>query len=289
MNIPAALCVTMSAYLYGTIFRKPYSQKFPKKGARHAYNAISSFVAVIVLLMWGGVEKVSGFTLLLAVFFGIITAVYQVVNLKALELGPVSYTTVIISLSTLIPALSGAIFWKEKLGIAQIVGMVLLVICLFLSVDFRDKEKKASVAWLIYCLIAFVCAGGIGVMQKIHQTSNYKSEVNAFLIVAFLCSFIYSGILFLWIYGMNRKSAVTKSTKEATSKWWLWGILLIVSGVAIALNNKLNLILSGLMDSAVFFPLVNGGGLVLTTLAGVIFFKEKLSVLQWIGDRKSVV
>ena len=32
-----------------------------------------------------------------------------------------------------------------------------------------------------------------------------------------------------------------------------------------------------------FFSIVNGGGLVLTTLAAVLLFKEKLSVKQWIG------
>jgi drug/metabolite transporter (DMT)-like permease len=37
------------------------------------------------------------------------------------------------------------------------------------------------------------------------------------------------------------------------------------------------------MDSAVFFPLVNGGHLVLTTLSAVVFFREKLTVKQWIG------
>lgn len=37
------------------------------------------------------------------------------------------------------------------------------------------------------------------------------------------------------------------------------------------------------MDSAIFFPIVNGGGLVLTTLAAVLLFKERLSVKQWMG------
>ena len=59
--------------------------------------------------------------------------------------------------------------------------------------------------------------------------------------------------------------------------------IMIVSGVCVAVNNKFNLYLSGVMDSAVFFPIVNGGGLVLATLSAVILFKEKLSTKQWIG------
>ena len=53
---------------------------------------------------------------------------------------------------------------------------------------------------------------------------------------------------------------------------------MILAGICSAANNKINLYLSGIMDSAVFFPVVNGGGLVLASLASYIVFKEKLSL-----------
>ena len=56
-----------------------------------------------------------------------------------------------------------------------------------------------------------------------------------------------------------------------------------VSGIAVALNNRLNLLLSGLLDSSVMFPVVNGGGLILTTLSATLLFRERLSGKQWIG------
>ena len=59
--------------------------------------------------------------------------------------------------------------------------------------------------------------------------------------------------------------------------------IMLVNGICVAINNKFNLYLSGVMDSAVFFPIVNGGGLVLTTLAAVLLFREKLSKKQWVG------
>ena len=60
-------------------------------------------------------------------------------------------------------------------------------------------------------------------------------------------------------------------------------VLFAIGGVTAALNNQFNLYLSGVMPSAVFFPIVNGGGLVLSTAASVLLFREKLSVRQWIG------
>ena len=59
--------------------------------------------------------------------------------------------------------------------------------------------------------------------------------------------------------------------------------LMLISGVCVAVNNKLNLYLSGVIDSVIFFPVVNGGGLVLTTLASLLIFKERLRAKQWIG------
>ena len=59
--------------------------------------------------------------------------------------------------------------------------------------------------------------------------------------------------------------------------------LMLLVGGGCAVNNKLNLYLSGVLDSAVFFPIVNGGGLVLTTFASSVLFKEKLNTKQWIG------
>ena len=37
------------------------------------------------------------------------------------------------------------------------------------------------------------------------------------------------------------------------------------------------------MKSAIFFPIVNGGGLMLTAISSQIIFKEKLDAQKWLG------
>ena len=142
-----------------------------------------------------GFSLPSLFTVVLAVVFGVITALQQVSNIQALKLGPLSYTSVIGSLSTMIPTLCGAIIWGETIAVIQWVGILLMVGCFLLSVSSDAEQKKTSARWL----------------------------------------------------------------------------------------NKWNLYLSGVMDSAVFFPVVNGGGLILTTLSAVVLFRERLRVKQWVG------
>jgi len=50
-----------------------------------------------------------------------------------------------------------------------------------------------------------------------------------------------------------------------------------------ALPHKINLYLSGVIDSAVFFPLVNGLPLLLSLLAAILFFRERPNLRQYIG------
>jgi len=213
-----------------------------------------------------------------------------VLNLKALEIGPLSYTTVIISCSTLITALSGAMFFDESIAVVQYIGIGTMLVSLFLSVEKKNDGKKASAKWLILCLLAFACSGGIGLMQKIHQSSQYKDELNAFLVIAFASAFVFSALTLIVLYTANKKSQ-DNAKKPSVGKAYKWLIIgnMLLGGVCVAVNNKLNLYLSGVMDSAVFFPIVNGGGVALVTLAAVVIFREKLTLKQWIGIAFGVV
>lgn len=276
------IVISLAVALLGNILKKYYTNN--ASGGLTAvflYNAVVGIVSAIVLLLWGGIERVSLFTLLLGLIFGLVTTLQTVTMLKALQVGPMSYTTLITSFSTLIPTLSGALFFQERIEIAHIIGIVLMLVSFLCAVEKSADEKQMSVKWLLFCLIAFLCTGGIGVMQKIHQSSVYKEELNAFLVIAFAVSFLIASVL-TFVFSNKEQTALLPKTEKGKLNWFLLGGV-VLSGGCVAVNNKLNLFLSGIMDSAVFFPIVNGGGLVLTTLGAVLLFKEKLSKKQWCG------
>ena len=60
-------------------------------------------------------------------------------------------------------------------------------------------------------------------------------------------------------------------------------IIICVSGVALALNNAINLRLVGKTQSATFFPLINGLAVSFNVFAGFLLFKEKITKKMWIG------
>lgn len=274
------LTVSLVAALGGSIFKKLYTNRDSRLSGSFAYTAVGCLVAAAVLFAWGGFGKASLFTVLLGVLFGAVTALQGVTNMAALQVGPLSYTTVIISFSTLISALSGVLFFGESIGLWQIIGMVLMLASFALANGGENGGKRANLRWLLLCVVAFLATGAIGVMQKIHQSSAFKEELNAFLVIAFGVSAFLSGVVALLL---RKKESGSEKNRNDRGGMMLLFLLMLVSGVCVAVNNKLNLYLSGVIDSVIFFPVVNGGGLVLTTLASLIIFKERLRTKQWIG------
>lgn len=293
MNNYILLMISLAAALIGNIARKYYTDKVgANRNGYFLYTAVGCLVAALMLLFWGSFGTASAFTITLAIAFGLVTAFQSVTNMLALEFGPLSYTTVIISFSTLISALSGVLLFDESLGILQIVGILFMLVSFVFATEKKSDEKKTSPKWLCFCLAAFFSTGAIGVMQKVHQSSAYSEELNAFLVISFsVCATASAVTAFAVHSAENRSSKAAEGNEdEANTRklprrklFLILTAVMVLSGVCIAVNNKLNLYLSGVMDSAVFFPIVNGGGLILTSLAAIIIFGERLSKKQLVG------
>ena len=201
--------------------------------------------------------------------------------IKALRSGPMSFTMVICSCSTIFTALSGFFFFSEQIGVFQLIGILFMVGSFIFATEKKDGEKGGGFKWLLFCALAFCCSAAIGFMQKTHQASvAHKEEINTFLILSFIVSFIFSLVLALVTMKKEKQPLFEKKNGKI---YWFVLIIMIASGICVAANHKLNLGLSGQIDSAIFFPIVNGGNLVLTMLSALIFFKEKLTKKQWVG------
>ena len=237
---------------------------------------ISAICSSLMLAMWAFSYSVSWYTVILALLFGVAVMGQIAASAFAMRIGPWSYTTVMMSLSVVIPALAGPIFWNEKLDIFITIGIVLMLVCFVLSVKTEvDKDKKsANIKWLLLSLLSSLSTGAVGILQKLHQSSEYKSEIAVFLAISFgVCAVI--SLAFAAI--LSFKSTKNNPFRIPFTPW------ILLAGVGTLINHLINLYLSGAMASAIFFPLMSGGELILVTLCSVILFKERLSVKQWIG------
>ena len=116
VKIVSMLIISLAVGLFGTLLRKHFiNENAMGVGGGFLFNAVSTLIAGALLLIWGGINEISSYTILLGTCFGLLTALQGITNLLAIETGPLSYTTVIISCSTVISALSGTIFFQEMI------------------------------------------------------------------------------------------------------------------------------------------------------------------------------
>jgi len=253
---------------------------------KYVFNAAANILISILMILWSGIGSMSFTTVWMGAVYGVFSTVYVITSLKAMEIGTVSYTNVIISMSTLIPALSGVIAFGETISVVQIIGIVFMCVCFFLSVETAGKDgeqKKVTFLWLLCCFWAFIGNGMLGVMQKWHQNTLYKMELNEFLLVSYIVSSVFSVVYAVMVY---KKQKFEVKTMIFQKKWL---IAVVLFGVTWLLTDIYNTYLAGVMDSAVFFPVYNGLTLCLVIVSALVIFKERPEKRQWAGILVGIV
>lgn len=239
------------------------------------FNAVSyglaSIVALIGLLVKS--EAVSGTTVLCAFFYATIVLSLQTLSITAMSVGAMSTTAICVMYGMIIPSVAGPIFWKEPIGALQIVGITMMLVSLWLIRGKSSPEANTtSKKWVLLAIPAFVFSGLAGVMEKIHQTTPAREEKMSFVFIACAFMFVFSIAA--------RFITQKKDTKTSVSSIVM---LAALSGIVIGLYSTVNLILAGKLDSMIYYPIANGGAMLLTVLVSVAVFKERFDKTRIIG------
>lgn len=283
LPIPVLLVCTILTSWINSVLGGYYSKRI--HGGRRTlwiYNfgrSVCCAGAIAILLAWsGGLKTWSLYSMLLGLLMGMADVWGLAANLKAFAVGPFSYTTVIISLSSVIPALSG-LFWGETVTMVQWCGVLLMIVCLILSPEHQvgqEPEKQANAKWLLLCLIAAVSSGATGVLQKLHQNSVHSEETGALLLSCFAVSALMSAVM------LARASRANCPPPNNSRPAVVWGIPCL-AGCVFAFPHTINLFLSGKLDAVILFPMINLLPMLLAMVSGIFLFREKLSVRRWCG------
>lgn len=236
------------------------------------FNAVCGVGAIMFFLCTGCDFGISMFSMFCALAFAAVTASAQYFSLMSMTVGSMSLGVLFTYLGMLIPTLFGIIVYKQPITVLQIIGLVLMIATLFLGTGIK-KGERINIKWLVYAFSSMVMWGMVGVIQQIHQNSEYSGEMNTFL----LWSFVFMTVIFVLIYYIMPHSKRNYRLKSKAT------ILSLISGSIIGAVNLINLYLSGNMPSIIVFPILNGGVIVLSGIAALIIYKEKLTVQQYLS------
>ena len=233
---------------------------------------------VVIMTGWFlvlGNIHISASAFVFGAVYGILLCAFLYFKTAALTSGPVSLTTLISCCAFIIATGFGVIYAGERVNLFQMVGMVLLVVSLVFCVNPKKSGEKLTVKWFVYAFLFFLAGGFVGIFYKVFGKSAAATEVNGMILTAAAVSLVLFVLCGLVINGVSGKP-MPKVRKSAL-------IYILLAGATSCIYIRLNVSLSNLIPSAVFFPVSNGSTVILSTLAGKLLFGEKLKPIQTMG------
>jgi len=209
-----------------------------------------------------------------AVFIGIFFIVmFYVIALSSQKVG-VTITTVSSKMAVIIPILFSILYYNEEVNIYKIIGILLAVIAVVLTI-YKKKNNNINKKLIFLPIILFFGMGIVDLFVKFSQQEYVNNDLTP-LFSAIL--FMTAGITGIITGIFNKK--VIKSLKNINV--YFFGILLGFTnfGTIYFLVKALN---SNVFDSSILFGVNNLSIVGLSVIIGLLIFREKMSLINWIG------
>lgn len=193
----------------------------------------------------------------------------------------ISTASVANKMSVIIPVLVGVIGFGESLGIWKIAGILLALAAVWMTSKRKEAQQADAHSWWLP-VIVFLGSGAIDAFVNYAQYKLFTAPGDgAFFISCCFYSALCIGIVVVAIQYVRGKE--TFSWKN------------IAGGIILGLPNYFSIwcIVEALrynaIDSSVLYPINNMGIVILSSVAALLFFREKMSKLNWIGVLISVI
>ena len=193
-----------------------------------------------------------------------------------------SVVSVATKMALVIPIAFGLWYYKEPLGPSKAAGIVLALIAVYLVAVKKDSSIILQKKNLVFPVLVFLGSGLIDTSLNFLQNDfiTDKSLIPLFSSTIFLTAGVI-GIMVL--VAQKIKGVLVLEFKN------------IIAGIVLGIPNYFSIyflvkaLRSNLFDSSGIFTINNVGIVIISTLLGVVFFKEQLSVKNWIGITLAVI
>ncbi len=254
------------------VLKKLYGNR-SQKGI-FTFSTLIAFAALLFFAVLSIGKPYTWEALPYALGFGAAYAITTVTEYEALSYGSLAITSMIMSYSLIIPTICGVLFWNETLILKQYIGLAILCLSLFLirGKDGDGAQKRAQLKWLIYILIAFVCNGFCTIFQRQQQRVFNGKYDESYMVMALIFVVLALAIM-----------SVIREREDILTTVKLGGFLGGACGICNGVTNLLVMLVLVLLPASVFFPVLSALALILSTLASVFLFKERLLPRQFVA------
>lgn len=244
------------------------------------FNVIQFFAAFVVntALNLRSLPQNFWITFGAAAATAVFSASFQSFYALAMRQGPVGKTSIINNFASFPPLILGVLFFHEALGIWKIIAIACMVVAFVLIP--KDTGEPMNWRWFLLAMAAMLSSSAMNVVLLfLGKTPSFAEDRDFYFSVLFLMAFLFSLVLYLRICRRSPDGDTVASMFRMPR--YFWGAA-AVGALVCVYNYLVPVVLSG-VDSTVFYPVTALGGMTVAALAGVILFREHLSLRSGIG------
>ena len=235
------------------------------------FSNINFSINYIVNLNWLPISVFLGFLFVLTFFL---------IGFSSQKLG-LMITSISTKMSVVLPILFSIYYYSENVYFSKVLGIIFALLALFFS-SFKGRVNKNMDK--IYLFLPFLLFFGAGIIDTTVKYSQFEYLKNVDVTAFSAITFVFSVITSLIILSFSKYSFKYLLEKQTV----IWGFFLGLVNFAslyfiiLALNSKV-------FDSSIIFAIVSTGTIIISVLTGLVFFKERIKVINWIGVVLSIV
>lgn len=216
---------------------------------------------------------------------------YTFIGFKIMALGSLSVYTMFLMLGgMMLPYLYGVFMLDEAVSVWRIIGFILLALSLVFPVVAREKAGKSSVIFIVLCLAVFCLNGCVSITSKVHQINEVytKSGSASFSFITNSINAVMSAVGLAILNAREKKQSgqkdgLTAVAEKPKTSVGVIAVIVLINAVAGGVSYVLQLVSAAHVAASALYPMITGGSVVLSALAGLICFKEKPDRISLIG------
>lgn len=214
------------------------------------------------------------FPLSLVLGLGLILGFF-VFGLSTRKVG-VALTSVASKMSVVIPVLMGFWIFGDSLAFSRVAGVMMALLAFYLSL-YKGEKVSGGISIYLFPVLLFLANGLIDALFKVAEAWYIGDEFVLFLATSFVIALIL-GLSYSFVPGKQREPIAFRH---------------VFAGMILGLLNWYSTfaVLKGLsvFDVSVFYPIYNVGVVGFSTVLGAMAFREKLSLVNWLGVLMALV
>ncbi len=260
---------------------------FKKYNINVLHAIITNYVVACIcgVIAYNGVAKITDIPsyswFYYAIALGALFIIIFYLMARTTQQSGLSVVSVATKMSVVIPVVFGILYYNESLGIYKGVGILLALVAVYLASIKSKKGLNIKPSNLLLPLLVFLGSGVIDTSLKfLEEEFVDKVAIPIFSATIFAAAFSIGCVFILFQKLQGRFSFSFKN---------------IIAGIVLGIPNYFSIyflvkaLRSDLLDSSGIFTINNVAIVMISTFIGVLIFKERLLIKNWIGIALAIV